>query len=267
MPVLNNAIVLVVDDDDEYRDIHRRHLEGKVRGLFILDNRLAAMELIQRQFFHAALLDIRLIDPEEENVEGLEIAKAIYERGESTGIVIVSGYGTTERSRTAFRKYRAVDFLEKSTYTPDQLFEAIEDAVTDSAAYIEQARQNVILERYVQRTTLDIIKRNFDEAQQHSFAQVFNYLVQPLAPLTMSVKSQKVLDGTTLEIRCWSRFYGNAYTIRIGLRSQIRDQLDLFRQAGLLEDNFYTIGYISGFRYVDSKSSSAHFSWSPKPIF
>lgn len=259
MTVLQNAIVLVVDDDNEYREIHERRLNNRVKKLVIVQNYNDALEQLQRQFFHVAVLDIRLVDSQEENVEGLRLAEALYNRNEGTGIVIVSGYGTTDRSREAFRKYKAVDFLEKLIYTPQQFLDALNDAVIDSMSYVEKLRHELSPESFISHQFLDMFKSKLDYKQTKSFEQVFGYLVRPLMPAIIAPGKHQSLDEGLLTIRCWSRFHGQAFVTIFGLRKQVLSRLEAYRKTGASEDDVYTMGSVSGFRYIDQISTPTDF--------
>lgn len=260
MSNLSDTIILVVDDDREYREIHQRRLEPTGARLYIAGSQGEARHLIERQFFHAAVLDIRLVDRQAENVEGLELAKALFELGESTGIVIVSGYGTPERVREAFRKYHAVDFLEKATYTPQMFVTALEDAASAAHAYVASLRSRTTAEALVDHVTLMSAQRDLNPTGQQSLQRVFQVLMKPLAPLLTTPQFVQVDANGTLHLRCWSRYQGAGYALRFGQRRQIREELDAFRQTGMREDELYTIGGVSGFRTVDSSLTPGDFA-------
>lgn len=257
---LSEAIVLVVDDGAEYREIHRRRLEDVVGTLIITESRVDALKLIERRFFHVAVLDIRLIDQQEENVEGMELAQALFERGEATGIVIVSGYGTTDRVRDAFRKFRVVDFLEKARYTPEQFLRGIEDASIASHAYVESLRQSLLARQFIGQEVHTAFQSDLSYTQNQSFEQVFQNMLRPLVPVVAQTKFKRIEDGNILEIKLWSRYCGNAQIIRIGPRRIIQDELQNWRKNGNREESLYTMSSISGYRYVDMKLSLQDFA-------
>lgn len=264
MSTLTDTIVLVVDDDPKYQDIHRRLLEDRVGRVLIAANRSDALQLIQRRFFHAAILDIRLIEYADENIEGLELAREFYERGESTGIIIVSGYGTTDRVRTAFRGYRVVDFLDKAFYTPEQLYKALKDAVSEANLFLDQTRESIVSESLFRQDLLRIALAPLDFTQRKSLDRVVQYIARPLAPLLISHDLARV-DGVesgpkVLESRLWSRFNGKGYLVRIGPRRVLQAEIGRLHDEGRREDIKYTIGNISGYRCVDDSLTPEKFS-------
>lgn len=256
MTHIRDAIVLVVDDDPNYQDVHRRLLEKKVGKLYAVGTQSEALDLARRQFFHAAILDIRLVEEEDENIEGLALAEAFYQRGEGTGIIIVSGYGTTDRVRDAFRKYKVVDFLEKATYEPSQLLDALTEAVESARAFVEQARSQMNPEGVFGEKILTKLKTELPYREYQSFVQVFNYLTKSLAPCLLASKFGR-LDGEILEAKCWSRMLGCAQVIRIGPRQAVLHELKE-RDTTEISDR-YTMGRISGYRYADEGMSPEEF--------
>lgn len=260
MSNLKDAIILVVDDDSEYQEIHRRRLETRVEKLIIVGNRAAALHQIERQFFHAAILDIRLVDKEIENTEGMELARKLHSLGESTGIVIVSGYGTSDRVRTAFRKFGAVDFLDKALYTSEQFYSALVDATSIARDALEQQRIGLSVEEILSAGTFATVMNSLDFRQKADFERVLPFLVRPLLPVMVQHRFEYFSSSTVLETKYWSRYSGCGYSIRVGPRPTIQGELDELRQSGVTEDERYTIGKLSGYRCIDYSFSPKDFS-------
>lgn len=259
MADLSNANVLVVDDEESYQEIYQRRLESRVRKLCIVDNRAAALDVIKRQFFHAAILDIRLEDTNPDNEEGMAVAKAIHALGESTGLVMVSGFGTTKRVRDAFHQYGAVDFLDKAEYTPGQLYEALEEAVATSETNLEVRREHMLeMSNLVRQTNLAILTANMPYAQQQSLSIVLTNLVRPILPIQVLAEHEKIIDNVAFETKYWSRLDGCAYCIRIGPRTRILAEVDELKRTGSNVTR-YTMSSFSGLRFRDDSVSAPSF--------
>jgi CheY-like chemotaxis protein len=78
-----------------------------------------ALQRLEVERFHAAVLDVRLDDSNEDNQEGLTLMHEIAEKYPSMAIIVLTGYPTVERIREALQQNRqgvapAFDFLQKS---------------------------------------------------------------------------------------------------------------------------------------------------------
>ena len=74
-----------------------------------------AIAELESQSFHLVVVDVRLVDWDIENEEGLQILAKMGELGldSITQKIVVTGYGTLERQRVALAKYGALDFIPK----------------------------------------------------------------------------------------------------------------------------------------------------------
>lgn len=102
--------VLIVDDENLMRTYLAQIIPTlcprfQICGL--ANDGLEAMELLEHQKFDLVLTDIRM--PE---MDGLSLAKYIYETSPDTKIIIVSGYNDFEYAKTAIR-YHVSDYLLK----------------------------------------------------------------------------------------------------------------------------------------------------------
>lgn len=248
---LSHTNILVVDDDIEYQEIHRRRLERLVQTIIFASNRFDAEKLVRRQYFHAAILDIRLNDKEEENTDGLRIAETIYKQNESTGLIIVSGYGTTDRSRAAFRNYRAVDFLEKAVYTRNMFLEALLNAISISSPYVESVRLSISPSSIVPYSLLDKFMSGLNYDQQVGFKEIFVRLVGPLVPIAPSTIFCMLNDENMMEMKLWSRQYARGYTIRFGKFSTLEYEIQQYQQLDQPKYGLFTARNVTGLRYED----------------
>lgn len=121
--------LLVVDDIEDWQLTISGVLQDqgyKVSAAGSVDD---ALLLLQENKYDLALLDLRLDERDEENVEGLELAKTIKNLYPTMKIVIVTGYGTPEILREAMepvptRKRLVDDYLEKDD--TDKLVETVQ---------------------------------------------------------------------------------------------------------------------------------------------
>ena len=91
-----SAKLLVVDDLEDWQKTIRGVLEDKGYTVSVAGSSKDAVALLNASEYDLALLDLRLDETDEENVEGLTLAKTIRDRWPKIKIVIVTGYGTPE---------------------------------------------------------------------------------------------------------------------------------------------------------------------------
>src|SRR5437588_9925734 len=119
--------ILVVDDLEKWR---KQLVETLQREGFYADSASTATEALERldeTFYHLLLLDIRLVDANPNNQEGIDLLDELDKRGlsDATKVIILSAYGTKEQMRTAFAKHRVVDFLSKDDFTRQVFMENV----------------------------------------------------------------------------------------------------------------------------------------------
>lgn len=93
--------ILVVDDLADWRQTLSGLLLDAGYQVQVANSSVAALRKIAASKFDLALLDIRLDESDEDNIEGMQLAAKIKKRSPKTKIVIITGYGTTERMKQA----------------------------------------------------------------------------------------------------------------------------------------------------------------------
>src|SRR2546421_3476706 len=119
--------VLVVDDLEKWRE---QLVETLQRDGFYADAASTVTEVLQRlneTFYHLLLLDVRLLDADPSNQEGMDLLSEIDKRclSEATKVIILSAYGTQEQMRQAFRDHKVADFLSKDKFTKQEFLKSI----------------------------------------------------------------------------------------------------------------------------------------------
>ncbi len=132
--------VLVVDDYADWRELLSGMLERE--GHFVetaanLEEALAYID--ENKDLDLVILDIRLIETEETNEDGMRLLAEIRKRLSFTRVIMVTGYGTMETQRKAFRDFQAFDFFSKAQFDSEEFRrtfgEAVEQAVRDRQAW------------------------------------------------------------------------------------------------------------------------------------
>jgi DNA-binding NtrC family response regulator len=139
--------ILVVEDTPDWRTKLVGYLiEEDEYKVFEAANYESASELLQTQPFDAALLDIRLTDWDETNEQGMQLLREVDEIREINGTqaIVITGYGTKDRMRRAFRDHQAVDFIEKAHFDPEEFKATVQEAA--ARAYLR--RGEIIAKRF-----------------------------------------------------------------------------------------------------------------------
>jgi len=59
-----------------------------------------------------------------------------------TRVIVISGHGTMEKQRKAFREFKAFDFFRKEQFDSEEFRKAVKDAVEEAARDRRRAREN-----------------------------------------------------------------------------------------------------------------------------
>ncbi len=115
--------ILVVDDMGNWRALLRTILESEGYAVYTAARFSEAMTLLQERTFHVAVLDVRLIDADPANIDGLYLRGKINTHWGKTRTIVVTGYGALAR------EYGVSGFFEKSAFDSQNFREAVAMAV------------------------------------------------------------------------------------------------------------------------------------------
>lgn len=122
--------ILIVEDYADWRQLLAGLLQREgyhVEQVGTLDE--ARRHIDQTRDLDLAILDIRLVETDEANEEGMRLLGEIYERGGFTRVIMITGHGTMESQRKAFREFHAFDFFRKEQFDSDEFRKAVGEAV------------------------------------------------------------------------------------------------------------------------------------------
>ena len=80
-----------------------------------------------------AILDIRLVETDESNEDGMQLLADIHRAQGFTRVIMISGHGTMEKQRKAFREFRAFDFFRKEQFNSEEFRRGVQEAVEEAA--------------------------------------------------------------------------------------------------------------------------------------
>ena len=126
-----NKSLLVVDDDLPFRERLSRSMEKKGLEVDSADSFSSAVEIIQKQNYDYAIVDMRLTDG-----SGLELIKKMQIKSPGTKSLLLTGYGNIATAVAAI-KSGAIDYLPKPAEV-DQIY----DALTNSKEVLPPPPEN-----------------------------------------------------------------------------------------------------------------------------
>ena len=139
IPVFTEPIsLLVVDDDESFRDVIRHRLERAGYQVEVSEDGQKALKALSSQLFHIALVDIKM-----PGMDGIELLKEIKKLRPETEVVILTGHGTIDSAVEAMQ-FGAYHYLTKPC-KPRELDLIIRRAWEK----ISLTRQNFSLQEYL----------------------------------------------------------------------------------------------------------------------
>ena len=126
-----NKSLLVVDDDLPFRERLSRSMQKKGFEVDSADSFASAVEIIEKQTYDYAIVDMRLTDG-----SGLELIKKMQIKSPGTKSLLLTGYGNIATAVAAI-KSGAIDYLPKPAEV-DQIY----DALTNSKEVLPPPPEN-----------------------------------------------------------------------------------------------------------------------------
>jgi CheY-like chemotaxis protein len=121
--------ILVIDDLENWRKEVVEALQDEGFYADAVSTVDDALERLNETLYHLLILDIRMVDTDPSNKEGIDLLGELEQRGLSEAInviILLSAYGTQERMRMAFKDYKVVDFLSKEKLNLAILLEPVQ---------------------------------------------------------------------------------------------------------------------------------------------
>ena len=231
--------ILVVEDEDNWLGIYRRNIEPLGYPVRFAQNLQEATNILKEMAFAVAIVDMRLDKDDDGNVDGLRVFEEIVSLGDLTSLIVVTGYGTMQIARDAFKKYNAFETIEKGKFDPDP--EIIE-------ALISRAMENFIDRGSRGRTQTDIFELFRGERMAWDWEDEMRIVLKPrgtipmlkdflnglasrFVPMIPEHKKSAVSVSLDTEIASgcyWSRAVGLPIVIVYGHREGIEPIVDRF---------------------------------------
>jgi two-component system nitrogen regulation response regulator NtrX len=134
--------ILIVEDFADWRELLTGLLQREGHQVAAVATLQEAHEAIaQTRDLDLAILDIRLVETDETNEDGLRVLGELAESQAFTRVIMITGHGTMEVQRKAFREFHAFDFFRKEQFDSEDFRRAVHEAV-DQAARERKASQD-----------------------------------------------------------------------------------------------------------------------------
>lgn len=150
--------ILIVDDDEKWRKVLVETLLGGNYHVDSVSTTSEALDYLQKNLYHLAVVDLRMVAEDPENREGIDLLDKLEKRGlnEATKVIMLSGFGTREDMRTSFREYKVLDFLSKDDFDNEEFLHEVQQVFT------EQVKINLALDIRWQHVRPEQVVLNLD---------------------------------------------------------------------------------------------------------
>lgn len=118
--------ILIVEDMRDWRDQLASTLKRDGYAVTTVATYGEALGELRRSAYQLVIVDLRLSLTDENNRDGMILLKDLATLKIPT--IVVTGYGTAELARRAFRDYGALDFLEKKDLKLEKLRQVVTEA-------------------------------------------------------------------------------------------------------------------------------------------
>jgi two-component system nitrogen regulation response regulator NtrX len=125
--------ILIVEDFADWRELLTGLLQREGHQVAAVATLEEARKTIdQTKDLDLAILDIRLVETDETNEDGMHLLGEL-EHQVFTRVIMITGHGTMETQRKAFREFHAFDFFRKEQFDSEDFRRAVREAVDQAA--------------------------------------------------------------------------------------------------------------------------------------
>jgi two-component system nitrogen regulation response regulator NtrX len=126
--------ILIVEDFADWRELLSGLLQREGHHVEAVATLQEARECLDRTSeVDLAILDIRLVETDETNEDGMRFLAEIRESRAFTRVIMITGHGTMESQRRAFREFQAFDFFRKEEFDSEEFRRGVREAVEQAA--------------------------------------------------------------------------------------------------------------------------------------
>ena len=193
--------LLIVDDEATMRKGLSSFINWEAIDCVVTDAASDGIDAIEKIQHHP--IDIVISDIKMPEMDGLELAKHIYENYPSIVVILLTGYGEFEYARTAIR-YNVSQFLVKPT-SKEEIVAAVKEAqqkiiITKERNAIAKNELAFLKDQFLQELTDGIISTNVSEKLNSYDISLDNYFVVAFQ-LPNSVSDAKQLKELIITLK------------------------------------------------------------------
>ena len=134
--------ILIVEDNADWRELLAGLLQREGHTVKAVSSSKDAHAYIERaKDLDLAILDVRLVETEEQNEQGMQLLADIRACQPFARVVIITGHGTMGMQRKAFHELNAFDFFRKEEFDSEEFRKSVHDAI-DLAGRERAARKD-----------------------------------------------------------------------------------------------------------------------------
>jgi two-component system, NtrC family, response regulator AtoC len=133
--------ILIVEDFTDWRELLQGILQREGHQVDAVGTAQEARAyLAETSHLDLAILDIRLVETDDSNEEGMRLLAEIRRDQPFTNVIMISGHGTMELQRKAFREFHAFDFFRKEQFASEELRKTVREAVEQAGRSRQSAK-------------------------------------------------------------------------------------------------------------------------------
>ena len=134
--------ILIVEDYPDWRELLSGMLQREGLDVETASTLEEARDiLLKHKDLDLAILDIRLVETDESNEDGMRLLEDIHRHQAHTRVIMITGHGNMESQRRAFREFKAFDFFRKEQFDSEDFRRGIQEAVEEAARDRQQSRE------------------------------------------------------------------------------------------------------------------------------
>jgi DNA-binding NtrC family response regulator len=126
--------ILIVEDFGDWRDLLVGLLRREGHSVQAVSTAQEARDHLRDvQNLDLTILDIRLVETDDANEDGMQLLAEIHDHQPFASVIMITGHGTMELQRRAFRRFHAFDFFRKEEFDSEEFRRAVREAVEEAA--------------------------------------------------------------------------------------------------------------------------------------
>jgi DNA-binding NtrC family response regulator len=126
--------ILIVDDLPNWRRQLVAILSNRGYAVEAVGSSKEAKQAMASSQYKLAVIDIRLEDANESNVEGLELLEAIDATASEIKVIVMTGYWTASEEQRARQSPRFIDFINKEEFDVRRFLETVKAVISMDTA-------------------------------------------------------------------------------------------------------------------------------------